>query len=144
MEIILLNDGQGICRPETAEIKNGRLHLHFIGVPPYSTVSIISGGQSIRRTLSSNGESEINISQTSGEIKFLIVSKNKIWHCDSIYIERDDSGNVRVISQLNYPKKFEMLFEEVYTLKKEISEIREQINRFNKEVERIKTEYQIV
>lgn len=144
MEIILLNDGQGICRPETAEIKNGRLHLHFIGVRPYSTVSILSGGQSIRRTLSSNGESEINISQMSGEIKFTVICKSKIWHCDSIYIERDDSGNVRVISQLNYPKKLERVFNELHDLKCEIEDMKKTIKTLKEDVEIYKTEYQIV
>ena len=144
MEIILLNDGQGICRPETAEIKNGRLPLNFIGAPPYSTVAIIGETKTLRRTLSSKGESEINISELSGAIKFTVTSSGEIWHTDGVYIERDNKGNSRVVSIASYTVKFERIFNELQRLNGGIEAIQKEIKQLKSSVEIYKKEYNIV
>lgn len=136
MDIILMKDGQGVFKLETVNVKDDRLPLRFINAPPYSTVAIISENKTVRYTLSSKGETEINVSQTSGKVKFTVISKNKIWHCDGIYIERDVRANVRITTLVDYPRKIERLVDECERLSKELSELRDVVKTLIRDEEK--------
>lgn len=136
LDIILMKDGQGVFKLETVNVKDDRLPIRFINAPPYSTVAIISENKTVRYTLSSKGETEINVSQTSGKVKFTVISKNKIWYCDGIYIDRDVRGNVRITTLVDYPREIERLVDECERLSKELSELRDVVKTLIRDEEK--------
>jgi hypothetical protein len=131
MDIILLQNGQCISRHDQITVANGKLPLRFIGAPAYSTLQIISDMQVVRRTLSSNGETVIDISQTSGNIKFKVISPEGVWQYEGVYIEREPNGSAIVMPYTNNAVIM-MLSEEISTIKREISSLRAEIKTLSK------------
>lgn len=126
MDIILLQNGQCISRHDQITVADGKLPLRFIGAPAYSTLQIISDMQVVRRTLSSNGETVIDISQTSGNIKFKVISPEGVWQYEGVYIEREPNGTAIVIPYTDHAV-ISKLYEELSSVKRDVSELKAEI-----------------
>jgi hypothetical protein len=127
MQIILLPNGQSLTSPETLTLKDNKLPFRFVGAPAYSTLQIICNNQITRRTLSSSGETTIDIPQTSDNIRFKVISPERVWICDGIHVERDVFGYAHVTSIVDYSGSIAEMYNELSAMKAEISSLRTEI-----------------
>ena len=144
MQIILLPNGQSLTSPETLTLKDNKLPFRFVGAPAYSTLQIICNNQITRRTLSSSGETTIDIPQTSDNIRFKVISPERVWICDGIHVERDTLGDIRIYSLANYPEKFGYLLNEIEKLKGDLSIADQAIKRLTSSLEEHKEKYELI
>jgi hypothetical protein len=87
--------------------------------------------QVVRRTLSSNGETVIDISQTSGNIKFKVISPEGVWQYEGVYIEREPNGSAIVIPYTDHAVILK-LYEELSSVKRDVSELKAEIKTLSK------------
>lgn len=145
MQLVLFNNGQGVARCESAEIRDGVLHISVSGAPAFSILTIITKTHSIRRHLSANNTCELELSSLeSGDISFTVSTKGKSWHCEGVRVEKDDHGNSCIYSLSNYADKLEKCFSEISYLRETITKIKSEVESIRKDVDRYKQDYHLI
>ena len=128
MQLVLFNNGQGVARCESAEIRDGVLHISVSGAPAFSILTIITKTHSIRRHLNANNTCELELSSLeNGDISFTVSTKGKSWHCAGIKVERDEHGNCYIYSLANYAEMLEKCFAEISDLRETVMKIRDEM-----------------
>lgn len=123
MEIILLENGQGLLTYEVQTVATDSVICTLIGDSTPSILSITDGNRTIRKPIRSNF-CEIDLAPFMNKnVKIVATAKDKIWDCGSIRIERLKDGGVRIRSLANYAGMLKECFAEISRLKKSFDDL---------------------
>ena len=144
MDIVLLNNGFGLMKPETMTIASGSLELKIINAPQNGVVTFVSDNSRMARHLDENGAYILNLSSLSGNIKLLVTGEGKVWSCGSINVSRDEDGTVIVSTLTDYVDQITRCVEQIESIEKSITYINEAIRELRGKLDLDEKQYKLI
>lgn len=144
MDIVLLNNGFGLMKPETLSIKSVTIELKVLGAPKNGVVTFVTDTSRMARHLDEDGAYILDLSSLSGNIKILVTGEGKVWNCGSINVSRDDDGNVIVSTLTDYVDQITRCAEKIESLERSIVYINEVIGELREKLDLVDKQYKLI
>lgn len=133
MEIILLENGQGIPHYEVEAVATDSVLCSFVGERKPTVLSITDGERTARVPVV-NGVCEIDLVPfINKNVKFIASTKGKIWNCQGIRIERRKDGGLAIKSLTDYAEMLKKCFSEIAHLKQSITDLKKVVDEIRKD-----------
>jgi hypothetical protein len=144
MDIVILNNGFGLMKPETLSIKRGGIELKFLNAPSDGVVTFVTDTSRMARHLDENGAYILDLSTLSGNIKILMTGAGKVWNCGSINVSRDEDGAVIVSTLTDYVDQITRCVEKIESIERSITYINEVIRELRKKLDLDDKQYKLI
>lgn len=144
MDIVLLNNGFGLMKPETLSVKRDSIEFKFLNAPSKGVVTFVSDTSRMARHLDENGAYILNLSSLSGNIKILVTGEGKVWSCGSINVSRDEDGTVIVSTLTDYVDQITRCVEKIESIEKSITYINEAIRELRVKLDLDEKQYKLI